>query len=102
MFKVFFVYSDWSNMNHVLNEVKNPIRTLKISAPLGLSICAIFYILANMAFFAYVPVVVPHLLGMMNIHHTFSTERHRKNISSVYRLTQLCESIKVFAFCYPL
>jgi len=36
----------------VLNDVKKPIRTLKISAPLGLGICAILYLLANVAFFA--------------------------------------------------
>ena len=54
MFKVLFAYSGWSNVNYVLNDVKNPIRTLKISAPLGLGICAILYILANVAFFAYV------------------------------------------------
>ena len=67
MFKVLYAYSGWSNLNYVLNDVKNPIRTLKISAPLGLSICAALYLLGNVAFFAYV--VVPYLLRMMNIHH---------------------------------
>ena len=58
MFKVLYAYSGWSNLNYVLNDVKNPIRTLNISAPLGLSICAALYLLANLAFFAYV--VVPY------------------------------------------
>ena len=39
-------------MNYVLNEVKNPVRTLKIAAPLGLGLCAIFYLFANIAYFA--------------------------------------------------
>ena len=63
-------------MNYVLNDVKNPIRTLKISGPLGLGICAVLYLLANVAYFAYV--VVSHLLWMMDTHHTCSTERQRK------------------------
>jgi amino acid transporter len=39
-------------VNYVLNDVKNPIRTLKIAGPLGLSICAALYLLANVAYFA--------------------------------------------------
>ncbi|KAJ7630943.1 high affinity methionine permease [Roridomyces roridus] len=52
MFKVLFAYTGWSNVNYVLNDVKNPVRTLKIAAPLGLSICAALYLLANIAYFA--------------------------------------------------
>ncbi|KAG9318050.1 amino acid transporter [Chiua virens] len=52
MFKVLFAYSGWSSINYVLNNVKNPIRTLKIAAPLGLAICATLYILANIAYFS--------------------------------------------------
>ena len=47
-------YAGWSNVNYVLNNVKNPVRTLKIAGPLGLGICAILYLLANVAYFAYV------------------------------------------------
>ena len=54
MFKVINAYNGWSNVNYVLNDVKNPVRTLKISGPLGLGICAVLYFLANIAFFAYV------------------------------------------------
>ncbi|KAJ7160104.1 amino acid transporter [Mycena filopes] len=51
-FKVLFAYSGWSNINYVMNDVKNPIRTLKIAGPLGLGICAALYLLANIAYFA--------------------------------------------------
>ncbi|KAJ7741342.1 high affinity methionine permease [Mycena metata] len=51
-FKVLFSYAGWSNVNYVLNDVKNPIRTLKIAAPLGLGLCATLYLLANIAYFA--------------------------------------------------
>lgn len=52
MFKILFSYSGWSNVNLVMNNVKDPIRTLKIAGPLGLGICAILYILANIAYFS--------------------------------------------------
>ena len=52
MFKVLNAYAGWSNINYVLNEVKDPVRTLKIAGPLGLGICAVSYIFANIAYFA--------------------------------------------------
>jgi amino acid transporter len=51
-FKVLFAYSGWSNVNYVMNNVRNPVRTLKIAAPLGLGICAGLYLLANVAYFS--------------------------------------------------
>ncbi|CAG8972146.1 hypothetical protein HYALB_00009694 [Hymenoscyphus albidus] len=52
MFKVLNSYSGWNNAAYVLNEVKRPVRTLKIAGPLGLGICAVLYLLANVAYFA--------------------------------------------------
>ncbi|KAL6306435.1 high affinity methionine permease [Sparassis latifolia] len=52
MFKVLFSYAGWLNVNYVMNNVRDPIRTLKIAGPLGLGICTIFYLLANVAYFA--------------------------------------------------
>ncbi|KAI0246927.1 amino acid transporter [Lactifluus subvellereus] len=52
MFKVLFAYSGWQNVNYVLNDVKDPIRTLKIAGPLGLGITSGLYIFANIAYFA--------------------------------------------------
>ncbi|KAI0330740.1 amino acid transporter [Cubamyces sp. BRFM 1775] len=51
-FKVLNAYAGWSNVNYVLNNVKNPVRTLKIAGPLGLGICAVLYLLANISYFA--------------------------------------------------
>lgn len=42
----------WSNAAYVLNEVRNPVRTLKIAGPVGLSICGVLYLLANVAYYA--------------------------------------------------
>ncbi|TBU25667.1 high affinity methionine permease [Dichomitus squalens] len=52
MFKVLNAYNGWSNVNYVLNNVKDPIRTLKIAGPLGLGISTILLLLANVAYFA--------------------------------------------------
>ncbi|KAL4261026.1 Cellular Amino Acid Transporter [Pleurotus pulmonarius] len=52
MFKVINAYGGWSQVNYILNDVKNPVRTLKIAGPLGLGICAGLYLLANIAYFA--------------------------------------------------
>ncbi|KIJ12536.1 hypothetical protein PAXINDRAFT_117997 [Paxillus involutus ATCC 200175] len=51
-FKVLSAYGGWSNANYVLNNVRNPVRTLKIAGPLGLGICAVLYLLANIAYFS--------------------------------------------------
>ncbi|KAG5913330.1 hypothetical protein E4U53_004902 [Claviceps sorghi] len=37
---------------YVLNEVKDPVRTIRIAGPLGLTTCGILYLLANVAYFA--------------------------------------------------
>ena len=52
MFKVLNSYSGWSNVNYVLNNVRDPVRTLKIAGPVGLGICSVLYILANISYFA--------------------------------------------------
>ncbi|KAJ6779622.1 hypothetical protein PWT90_05636 [Aphanocladium album] len=52
LFKVLNSYAGWSNAMYVLNEVKNPVRTIKIAGPLGLSVCGVLYLLANVAYFA--------------------------------------------------
>ncbi|KAI0044682.1 high affinity methionine permease [Auriscalpium vulgare] len=51
-FKVLYAYSGWSNVNYVLNDVKNPVRTLKVAGTLGLGITSVLYILANIAYFS--------------------------------------------------
>jgi amino acid transporter len=52
LFKVIATYAGWSNASYVLNEVKNPVQTLKIAGPLGLGVVGLLYGLANIAFFA--------------------------------------------------
>ncbi|CAI6087845.1 hypothetical protein V2G26_010131 [Clonostachys chloroleuca] len=52
---VIWSYVGYSNANYALSEMKNPIRTLKISAPLAILGVGILYILANISYFVGVP-----------------------------------------------
>lgn len=54
----------WSNAANVLNEVRNPVRTLKIAGPLGLSTCGILYLLANVSYFS---AATPRELGSSGV-----------------------------------
>ncbi|KAK4629931.1 High-affinity methionine permease [Fulvia fulva] len=52
LFKVLNSYQGWSNAAYVVDEIKHPVRTLKIAGPLGLSICGACFIFANISYFA--------------------------------------------------
>ncbi|KFY24996.1 hypothetical protein V493_04896 [Pseudogymnoascus sp. VKM F-4281 (FW-2241)] len=55
VFKVSYSYSGLHNVNNVLNEVKDPVRTLKSVGPIALITACIFYLLVNIAYFAVIP-----------------------------------------------
>lgn len=42
----------WSNAAYVMNEIKDPINTIMVAAPIGLSTCGMLFIMANVAYFA--------------------------------------------------
>ncbi|KAJ5306980.1 hypothetical protein PENANT_c003G08643 [Penicillium antarcticum] len=50
--KVMFSYAGFENAFNVVNEVRNPTKTLRWSAPLSLGLTATLYILANIAYFS--------------------------------------------------
>ncbi|KAI0975997.1 methionine permease [Xylaria arbuscula] len=56
LFKVFYSYAGLTNLNNVLNEVKDPVRTLKSVSLSALVTACFLYLLANLAYFAVVPV----------------------------------------------
>lgn len=56
LFKVFYSYAGLTNLNNVLNEVKDPVRTLKSVSLTALVTACFLYLLANLAYFAVVPV----------------------------------------------
>lgn len=55
-FKVFYSYNGLQNVNSVLNEVKNPVKTLKSAASTALLTACILYVLVNIAYFLVVPI----------------------------------------------
>lgn len=55
LYNVIWSYIGYSNANYALSETKNPVRTLKIAAPLALTAISILYMLVNIAYFAAVP-----------------------------------------------
>jgi amino acid transporter len=60
LFKVISTYAGWNNAAYVLNEVKNPVRTLSIAGPLGLGTVGVLYFFANIAYFT---VATPQEIG---------------------------------------
>lgn len=55
LFKVLYSFAGLENVNNVLNEVKNPIRTLKSAAPAALLLSFGLYLLINVAYFVAIP-----------------------------------------------
>ena len=55
LFKVWYSFAGLQNVNNVLNEVKNPVKTLKSAASMALVSACILYLLINVAYFLVVP-----------------------------------------------
>jgi amino acid transporter len=55
IFKVSYSYAGLQNVNNVLNEVKDPVRTLKTVAPAALLTACLLYLLANFAYLIVIP-----------------------------------------------
>ncbi|KIW08912.1 uncharacterized protein PV09_00831 [Verruconis gallopava] len=54
-FKVSYAYSGFDNLNNVMDEVENPVRTLKSAAPAAMITIFVFYLFLNIAYFVVVP-----------------------------------------------
>ncbi|EGC41456.1 high-affinity methionine permease [Histoplasma capsulatum var. duboisii H88] len=55
LYSVIWSYVGYSNANYSLSETKNPARTLKIAAPIGVGLASVLYMLVNVAYFVVVP-----------------------------------------------
>ena len=53
--KIIFSYAGYENAFNVVNEVQNPVRSIRNSGGLALILVAILYVLANIAYFAAIP-----------------------------------------------
>ncbi len=52
LYKIIFSYAGFENAFNVVNEVKNPVKQLRRNGFAALSIVAVLYVLANVAYFA--------------------------------------------------
>ncbi|KAH7081787.1 amino acid permease-domain-containing protein [Paraphoma chrysanthemicola] len=55
LFKVFYSFAGLNNVNNVMNEVRNPVRTLKSVSVTALITAGVMYMLVNVAYFIVVP-----------------------------------------------
>ncbi|KAL2180559.1 amino acid permease-domain-containing protein [Thermothelomyces heterothallicus CBS 202.75] len=55
LFKVFYSYAGLASVNNVMNEVRDPVRTLRSAAPTALVTACVLYLLTNVAYFSVVP-----------------------------------------------
>jgi amino acid transporter len=55
LYNVIWSFVGFSNANYSLSETRNPVRTLKIAAPMAIGTISILYMLVNVAYFAAVP-----------------------------------------------
>ncbi|KIM94016.1 hypothetical protein OIDMADRAFT_136507 [Oidiodendron maius Zn] len=55
LIKINFAYAGYTNSFNLINEVKNPMKVLKRTAPASLLVVAVLYMLCNIAYFAAVP-----------------------------------------------
>lgn len=56
LFKVFYSYAGLDNVGNILNEVKDPVRTLRSVALTALATSCGMYMLINVAYFLVVPI----------------------------------------------
>ncbi|KAK3652094.1 hypothetical protein LTR56_005225 [Elasticomyces elasticus] len=56
MIKIIFVYAGYENAFNVVGEVQNPVKKIKNSGFAAVILVAILYMLANIAYFAAIPV----------------------------------------------
>jgi len=55
LFKKFYSFAGLNNVNNVMNEVKNPVRTLKSVSIMALITACVLYLRVNVAYFILVP-----------------------------------------------
>ena len=55
LIKIIFSYQGYENAFNVVNEVRNPVRSIRNSGGISLLIVAVLYMLANIAYFGAIP-----------------------------------------------
>ncbi|ODQ47012.1 hypothetical protein PICMEDRAFT_71139 [Pichia membranifaciens NRRL Y-2026] len=58
LYNIIWSFVGYSNVNYALGEVKNPVKTLRYAGPIAVASLSVIYMLANIAYFAVVPLDV--------------------------------------------
>ncbi|ORY88632.1 high-affinity methionine permease [Leucosporidium creatinivorum] len=55
LYNVIWAFVGFSNAGYAMSEIRNPVKTIRVAAPLAMILVTILYMLVNVAFFAAVP-----------------------------------------------
>ncbi|KAG6379868.1 APC amino acid permease [Boletus reticuloceps] len=99
MYNVIWSYIGYSNANYALSEVRDPVRTIKVAAPLAMSFVAFAYVSVNVAYFAVVSKAdmlnggtIPAALFFRNLYGP-STERALSVVISLSMLGNMLSTL---------
>ncbi|KAF8137080.1 APC amino acid permease [Boletus edulis] len=99
MYNVIWSYMGYSNANYALSEVRDPVRTIKVAAPLAMSFVAFAYLSVNVAYFAVVSKAdmlnggtIPAALFFRNLYGP-STERALSVVISLSMLGNMLSTL---------
>lgn len=85
LIKITFSYSGYQNAFNVVNEVKNPVRSIRNSGGISLFLVGVLYMLANLAYFAAVPIEElresKQVAASLFFQHVFGTSRAVKGLN---------------------
>ncbi|PSS21964.1 hypothetical protein M430DRAFT_65200 [Amorphotheca resinae ATCC 22711] len=73
LLKILYCFRGYSTANNVLSSLHNPIPTLRVAAPVALSLVSIGYILANISYFLVVELSDFRSSGTVIAGHFFKT-----------------------------
>jgi len=94
VYRLVFSYGGFENAFNVVNEVKNPVKQLKKHSFIALTIVAVLYMLANVAYFAAGKAKIRLSCGVLRL---TCAQSQRPNSSSQRRFLQRCSSDMLWA-----
>lgn len=98
-----FAYGGWNSVHTVTNEIKDPVRTLKIAGPTSLIIITLTYIFINIAYLVVIPdaeiVTSGQLIGSLLFEKIFGYHVGRQFLTLS---SALCTGGNVFVVLYTI
>lgn len=99
LIKIIFSYAGYQNAFNVVNEVKDPVRSMRNAGGISLLLVGVLYMLANIAYFAAVPVgelrESQQVAAGLFFQHVFGTGRAVKGLNFLIALSAFGNLIAV-------